>query len=344
MPKIKITEKLAEIIKNERENRNISARKLSEKLDKSISYISTIETLKVQRIDPSAFNDIFHAILEDLDDNAYNNYMNNLTSNVEFELTEKEKEKETWLAEYDLILRKIPIHNSIIDYINSELTNLNKTIDDLLIQLNKNETIKEDIESNKLKVFFNDEKGDVSWAYKFEVNKETLEKILNKEQQSCNYITMLGIIYSLNIIKGNTFIDSFELAEKLLSEHKFYRVKELRKAKSQNKISKTNKDTSEFYSYLSEEDLDLENQKRILDKHFSIFGELDVLYSLKTIKSLNNNLKSDLPFMFALFQIHFDRLKNVPKEKKQELINKIRKLTNELAEENYQNTYDEISD
>lgn len=344
MPKIKITPKLAETIKTERENRKISARKLSEILGKSISYISSIETDKIHTIEPSALDDIFRAILEDLDENAYQNYMNNLTADIQIELTEKEKEKETWLTEYDLILRRIPIHDSIIDYINSELTILNKTIDDLLIQLNKNETINEDIESNKLKVFFNDEKGSVSWAYKFEVTKETLENILNKEQNSCNYITMLGIIYSLNIIKGNSFIESFELAEKLLYEHKFYRVKELRKVKSQSKITKFNNNTSEFYSYLSEEDLDLENEKKILDKHFSVLGELDVLYSLKTIRSLNDNLKSDLPFMFALFQTSFVGLKNVPKSKKQELINKIRKLTKELIEEDNQTTYDEISD
>lgn len=341
MPKIKITSKLAETIKTERENRKISARKLSEILGKSISYISSIETDKIHTIEPSALDDIFHAILEDLDENAYQNYMNNLTADIQIELTEKEKEKETWLTEYDLILRRIPIHDSIIDYINSELTISNKTIDDLLIQLNKNETINEDIESNKLKVFFNDERGSVSWAYKFEVTKETLEKILCKEQKSCNYITMLGIVYSLNIIKGNSFRDSFELAEKSLYEHKIYRVKELRKVKSQSKLSKTNKDTSEFYSYLSDEDLDLENQKKILDGHFSIFGELDVLYSLKTIKSLNNNLKVDLPFMFALFQMPFHKLKNTPKEKKQELIKKIRNLIDEATVEN---TYDEIGD
>lgn len=341
MPKIKITQKLAETIKNERENRNISARKLSELLGKSISYISSIETDKIKSIDPLAFDDIFRAILDDLDEKAYQNYMNNLTADVEFELTKEEKEKETWLIEYDLILRKIPIHNSIIDYINSELTNLNKTIDDLLIQLNKNETIKEDIQSNKLKVFFNDEKGSIGWSYKFEVDKETIEKILNKEKHTCNYITMLGIIYSLNVIKGINFSDSLTLAENFLSEHKFYKVKELRKAKSQNKISKTNKDTSEFYSYLPDEDFDLENQKKILDEHFSVFGELDVLYSLKTIKSLNNNLKVDLPFMFALFQMPFHKLKNTPKEKKQELIKTIRKLIDEATVEN---TYDEVSD
>ena len=333
MSKIEITQTLAEIIKSEREKRNISARKLSEQLGKSITYISLIERKKVQKIDYESLDKIFHAILHDLDEKSYSEYMKNLSVTVGLDLDNKDLENEEWLYYFSYIKREIPITDDIIEFIKTSLEELSITSDELISTINKNIGLKnKDIEDNKLVI------NDTSISYKFNLSENVVEEIIQKKKISSNYVLMLGIINNIYILKNYDSQEAIDKAYDFLFSHKFYTLNQIVKSRKQHTQDKNPKNNN--YSNETEYELPIyeESFKKSLDSLVSYFNfqrDFNILNAIKITDTLNYNLKYDAGFMNVIFKIPFFKyFKDFDKEQKQEFLNSLIELIKDTIEKN----------
>ncbi len=329
MSKIEITQTLAETIKSEREKRNISARKLSEQLGKSITYISLIERRKVQKIDYESLDKIFHAILYDLDEKSYNEYMKNLSVTVG--LNHKDLENEEWLYYLDYIKREIPITDDIIEFIKTSLEELSITSDELISTINKNIGLKnKNIEDNKLVI------NDTSVSYKFNLSKNVVEEIIQKKKISSNYVLMLGIINNIYILKNYDSQEAIDKAYDFLFSCRFYSLNEIvkiRKQHNQNKNSENNNYSNEIEYELPIYEEPFKNSLDSLVSYFEFQRDLNILNALKITDTLNSNINYDAGFMNVIFKIPFSKLfKYLNKEQKQEFLTNLTELVKVTVE------------
>jgi transcriptional regulator with XRE-family HTH domain len=327
MPNIKLTAKLIDKIKTERTENKISAKELSESLERSPSYISTLERGKIDFIEPDLLEDIFRKILNTSQEKL-EEFMNTLFSEMEVQLTDKEKEDYKNIKTYELIIRKIPITKDIIEDIKSRLDQTEKTTTDLIDIINSNLYLeeKETLNDNELFIYTttSDNGVNVGWSYKFNVNLNYIENILNGTITSVNYITMLGIIYNLLLLEDVDYTIATAQAEIYLKKHKFYTLSEI-----QSELKKS--ETEPFYDIDSLPDYEKEYNTKFKDllNHFKFMRTTNIEYSLKAIESLNLNFKFDMKFMFALFNLPFFSLKSLDFKQRQEVLIKINKILKE---------------
>jgi transcriptional regulator with XRE-family HTH domain len=333
MPNIKVTDKLIQIIKEERTKKNFSAKVLSEMVGKSSSYISTLERGKIDFIKDDLFLDIFKKMLN-TSDKEFEKYMNDLLADVTMSLTDEEMKKQEWMLQFSLVIRRIPITDDIIDHINEKLIELNKTPIDLTRKINENTYLdnKDDYEPNTLKIFTVGES--VGWGYKYEIKDSLIPDILEKNITSINYIKMLGIIYNLYLFEGFSNVEAIHKSDSFLFEHKFYNLQQISKQRKK-KIAKSvmSADEDEFYSLEMpsyEKDFD-EVLSEILSK-INFMRDINIEFSLKTLKRFDKNLKFDSKFMFTLLQIPFYGMKDFTFQEKQEVLMKIFDLYKDVLE------------
>lgn len=335
MSKIEITPKLAEIIKNEREKRNLSARKLSLLLRKSITYISLIERNKVQRIDSESLYNIFREILFDLDEKSYDEYMKNLSVNVGLNLDKKDLKNEEWLYHLDYIKREILITKDIREFIQTSLEELSITSDELVSTINKNIGLEnKNIEENKL--ILGDD--DNSAIYKFNLSENVVEQIIQRKINSSNYILMLGIISNIYILKNYGAQEALDKASDFLVNHKFYTLNQILKSRKQHNQNKDSKNSQ--YSNETEYELPIYEESfskslNLLVSYFKFQRDFNMSNALQITDTLNHNLKYDAGFMNVIFKIpFFKHFKDFEKEQKQEFLNDLLKLIKDTIEKN----------
>lgn len=347
MSNIKVTEKLAQTIKEERLKKNISARQLSDRLDRSVSYVSSLERCKIDYIDSDLFIKIFKIILN-TSEKEFDKYMNDLLADIRIKLDDDELEDQKWILQFNLIIRKIPITTDIVEYIKNKLEELNKTPADLVRKINENTYLddKESLKENELNIFSNNN-NEIGWSYKFKVSDDFITNILERKVTKINYIGMLGIIYNLFIFEDVHEDELFQKSEKFLKEHKFYTLKQIVKSREESLLKKmaatTNDLKSEDFNYsinleLPEYEIEFEENLNKLKKVINSLRNKDVEQTLKTLKTLNKNIEFDYKFMLAMLQLPFFALENLDFDEKQKFLLDVAKLLKTTAENNKEKT------
>lgn len=342
MPDITITSNLASIIKEERKKANISAKDLSNYLNKSDAYISTLERGNIKKIDEDTFINIFRKIRDCSNEDANKFLSESITNGLtSINYDEKELAKQTWLLKLNYVIREIPIPKIIVDFINESLVELNKTPDDLTEQINKNQYFdkKENFESNKIYLHPD------GWSYKFNLDPTIIKSILSKKTTSINYITMLGIIYNIYLLKGEDNKNASNLAKDFLKSNKFYTLVEISTARKQHakKQEITNPDEYSFELPKYEEDID--NSLESIKKYIYKLRDLKVDTAFRVVKTTEANLKYDAGFMTVIYTIPFANLfKDLNKEEKQIFLNDLSKLIDKTVNNSKKNlTNDDYS-
>lgn len=328
MLQIKITDKLIDIIKQERIKKNLSARELSTLLGKSQSYISTLERGKIDYIKSDIFIDIFKTILN-CSDEEFQKYMNTLLSNITYKSGNKNSPEQEWIMQFDYVLRKIPINEDIIDDINTKLLKINKDSKDLLRKINQNQYLedKDKYKDNEFKVIAADDKISIG-ACKFNMKQDFIDSVLNKEIKTINYINMRGIVYNLFLLEGFKDSEASNLTDAYLREHKFYTLEELVEARKKAQIQDFQNKKEDFYSLENLPDYEIEFEKHLqkIIGHFKFVRDLNISYALSSIKELDHNFDFDPKFMLALFKMPFYKLDKFSFKEKQNFLIKIVKL------------------
>ncbi|MVX64628.1 hypothetical protein GKZ28_13090 [Clostridium chromiireducens] len=335
MPDITVTPELASIIKRERSNvtPRLSAKDLSTDIGKSETYISTLERGNIKKIDEDTFIQIFKKI-KNVSEKEFNKYLENIFKDglATRELTDEEKDNQKWMYQLNYIIRKIPIPQSVVDFINESLNELQKTTIDLTNKINENTYCKnkENYEDNKLYVSNNG-----GWSYKFNLSNDIITRILSRETKSINYIKMLGIIYNIFLLKGEDDSTASEYAREFLQKHKFYDLEEITDARQQQKHKESNTTTSDFSFELPKYELEFDDSLNNISKYINRLRDLKIDLAYSVVRTAEDNLTqyNKDGFIDILYTIPFGKLLNdCSKEQKQEFLNRLFDLIKETKE------------
>lgn len=338
MAKYDVTIELATLIKSIRIREKVTAKSIAEHIGKSQSYFSKLEKAEIKSIEQDELIDIFHFILGSED--AFQNFLNSSLFDIikasDVRFSDEEIKNKMWYCNFDQVLRLIPIPGSLIDYLTHEMENNNISLKYLCDRINGNEGIADSIE-NLADYSYNTchyiaDKGKLKHIFvKMKVDLAEIEKILTKEVDSTNYITMSSMVFYVNIIKKYGYdknIPSDEYSEithettNILNSHKFYSLEE------RQYLEQTAKNDAEREALISEFDRkNAETINSIID-FFKLCSDIDNLKTTKRLNSFKKNLDWDGGFILRLISYNFYEIDNVSLDEKQHLLNEIYDLIN----------------
>lgn len=322
MPNIELTENLRTTIRDLRKSKKKRGDELSKELGKGASYISQIENGKIKEIDFSLLNKIFQKIT-DLSKDDYAKYMNNIIDNSITHMSKEELKHEEWLHQFNYEIRQFPISNELISFIREHLKNLDITPEDFVNIINQNRGLADydssSLEPNKLKIEIIDQgKGNeyiVTTSIKFLLPPSFISDIINKKKHTINYITMQGIIYNILLLENTPRETIHDECDKILKVNGFLTIKERNKLIRKNIKEKTNNQEEFTYYDVQPTDYDKKyvNLKEDVDSAFTYLRNRDLLYAVKTLKNLSNNMHFDLGLTAAIMGSDISQL---PKDSK----------------------------
>lgn len=315
MPSIELTETLRSTIKELRKTKKKRSDELSKELGKGAAYISQIESGKIKEIDFELLEEIFIKI-NDLPENQYNDFFNNLMDNVTSHLTKEELQHEKWMHQFNHEIRKFPINDNIIEFIKTKLHELNYSPEEFIDIINQNRGLNgiEIQETNKLQIKIIDT-GNGSYgilsSIRFKFETDFLSKILSKEITTISYINMEGILFNLFLSDNCSLAEAHEKTDQLLYDNQFYTIQERNKIIRKNIEDKQNNNETFTFYYIQPTDYDKKytKLKKDIDSGFNYLRDKNIVYTCERLEILSQNMHDDLGLMIAvmsvpLFKIH----------------------------------------
>lgn len=336
MARYDVTPELASVIKSTRISHNVTAKAVAEQVGKSQAYISKLEKGELKSIDQDLLTDIFIFILGS--EEAFQEYLNqslaDLISSLTLRHDKNEIKKQSWFDNFDTVLRKIPIPDSLVDEINKMMIESNITVDDLVERINGNEGIRPPVdnidfypENTWIYIVKN---GEIKHIFiKMRLTKEQVENILTYRVKSTNYVSMQAIVYYILIIQlhfkqkdipDNSYISLSHKTVDLLNKHQFFSLAEKDYLESQAK------NEQEHNALISE--FDKENSKTINEiiKVFKVFSDVDMLRTTDYLNHFKENLKWDSGFMMEIINLQFNSLIDTDINQRKNLLKEIDNL------------------
>lgn len=321
MPSIELTENLRNTIRDLRKKKKKRGDELSKELGKGASYISQVENGKIKEMDFDLLNQIFHKIT-DLSGGQYNEFIKNLLDTAASHMTNEELQYEKWMHQFNYEIRKYPITDGLISFINDKLTQLHYTSQEFVSIINQNRGL-EDVnieESNKLYIDIID-KGNGSWglftSIKFDLPLDFIDNILNKKMTSINYVNMQGVLYNIFISEGYTSEEAHKQATAILDQNNFYTIQKRNQLIHDNIKEKTS--NNEDFTFYDVQPTDYDKKYEIL-KHDIIGGinalrDKNILYTCDRLDELLKNMKYDLGLAIAVMSAPIYKINPNDKEK-----------------------------
>ena len=342
MAKFVVTPELASTLKAIRVQNNVTAKSVAGYIGKSQSYMSKLEKGEIKNIDEDELTRLFKFIYKDNinGQESMETILENIYSTIEMRYTDEEINKQTWWDTYDTVRRNIPIPSILVDDIVNRMKSIGLSVDILCDRINANEGISPQVSNidqfpfNEWKAFVTNHKVDF-YFIKMKVEKDVIGKILSKEIDGTNYVTMLAIAYYLHKIekfKEQVIISEEDnnnlniLARDYLNSFQFYSISEKYKL---SRLAKSDEEREGLLSTFDRENFELVNN--ILVK-FKIFSDLDIRRSNKCFTIFCDNLDWDLPFIMAVLNIRFSELEDVSYSNKKKMLNEIRDIVNKYKE------------
>lgn len=227
MAEIKVTQALRDTIKKYRKEIHLRGDVLSRSLKKNTSFISQLETGKLNTIDSEILNNIFDILFEHETPEEKNKKVTSILNELKLTLSDKELKRQEWMRIMDLQYRLIPIPDSIINYINEQLNELDLLPEDIITRANKNEALKKTISEEDYqkmednKVYFQRNEDFQRMSIKLNLPIDFLSDILSRKIVRCNFIKMQSIIYTILLFKGIDTKTAFNQSEQILFKNKF---------------------------------------------------------------------------------------------------------------------------
>jgi transcriptional regulator with XRE-family HTH domain len=340
MAKIEMTLEIGRKIKEWRLQYNVKSKDLAEHINKSPAYISKLEKGDIKQIENTLFKDIIVYISGN--PNGYEKFMAKVTEDI----SSDELDKNTLFLNFDKIERKIPIPETLVDFINLKMSILNIDSDKICEYINKNEDldeefikehsiVKENTPLNRWIAYstFDPQGNEVKRNYIFiNCKAEKLIKILSRELDRCNYTFMFAVIYHILKIEnyGNCqVIDKEKYKEetnRILLSNKFYSLYD------KNKFGEQSNTVKEYEELLS--DFDRENRVLINDllRLISAMSDYDVKYANDKLSKIVQNTKSETSFSLSFMALSLNPLKNVSVVLKKEFLEKVEDLIQSYKE------------
>lgn len=344
MPSFELTENLRQTIRDLRKKKKKRGDELSKEIGKGASYISQIENGKIKEIDFDLLDEIFHKIT-DLPEKQYEDFMTTLLDETSSHLTKKELQHEKWMHQFNHEIRKFPITDSLIEFIQNKLNELHYTPEEFVEIINENRGLEgfEIQEANKLNIEIVDT-GDGGFgifsSIRFDLPKDFITKILSKEMTTINYINMQGILFNLFLSDNNTIEEAHTKAEQLLYDNQFYTIRERNHLIHEKLKEKSN--NNEKFTFYDVQPTDYDKKytklKQDIENGFDFLRDKDIVYTCNRLESLQKNMHDDLGFMIAIMSSPLDQISH---DLKKDFWNDYQKLVKSYIEKNFENEENE---
>lgn len=330
MAKTPVTPELANMLKALRLQKNIQAKDLAEKIDRSSAYITKLEKGDVKSID----NDLLDSILSFLTggDTEGDELVEKIYAIRKQYPSEEEIEEQLWFVNFDTILRRLPIPEKLISCLNDRISTNTIERSILLRRINNNEALTEDEkndESIEFNRWFSPKKNNSAQSIKILLEEKDLNDILDRKVTFASYIFVFSIAFY--ILKIERFGEQVVIGDEensnlmrettaLLNQYKFYSL-----AEKSKKIA--NAETQEQINEIWNS-FDTENQEILSDilSGFKFASELDIQTTNIRLKDFSSNMHWDIWFMLKLISCRYSDLDELSATMKKEFLNEVEAL------------------
>ena len=150
MPKIIVTDRLADTLKMVRMQKGIKSKDLATHIGKTPGYVSKLEKKEVKNIELEIVDSIFSFLLGE--DYQKTEIWEQIYASLQIKYSKEEIEEEIWFSNFDTVYRNIPIPDTIVNYLNEKISQLNISRELLLSRINANEALSdEEINDSNIK-------------------------------------------------------------------------------------------------------------------------------------------------------------------------------------------------
>lgn len=308
MAKVIVTNELVDLIRSIRIEKKLTAKKISQTLKKSDSYIAKLEAGKIKTLSMEDLESIIAMIsdgdkdIESVLEVAYNR--------LKVKYNSTEIENQLWFYNFDTVGRIIPVPESFCNEINDTLTANSISIDTLVMHINANEFMPKEIASNKEYPFnewfsYRHADGTSDVYIKMKVDTEDVRDILQRKIIAASYVVFLAIaLYTLRYSKGNDPLDEEKKdqltteARTFLRKHRIYKY--IEKKEIRESVSEDQKP-----DFLSTDDLEVMQELSEIRDLLYLYSDLDVNRAKKQLHVIKKNLEWDAPFIASLMATEF---------------------------------------
>jgi len=343
MPKIVVTDRLADTFKMLRMQNGIKSKDLAEHLGKTPGYISKLEKQEVKNIDAETVEAIFAFILGE--DYKKTEIWEQVYASLQIKYSKAEIDEEIWFTNFDTVYRHIPIPDTIIEYFNDKIETLDITRDLLLQRINSNEALSDDEKSDlniKPNIWYSVTPGKGS-LIKISMSENMLSDILDKKMLSSPYVFVYCILYyllkiekygELVEIEENQNIQMHQEVTSILNEHKFYSIVE-----RDNIVGKAQSE-QEIQELLSSFDND--NAKLISEilSELKFASEIDIRVTNDRLNAFLKNLSQDTWFTLKIISLDYHLLEAVDMDQRKAFLRDVESLIQKYTDtqKNIKNT------
>lgn len=329
MPKIVVTDRLADTLKMLRVQSGKKSKDLAEYLGKTPGYVSKLEKGEIKSIELETVESIFAFLLGD-------NYQKTeiweqVYASLQIKYKKSELEEEIWFDNFDTVYRNIPIPYSLVDLLNEKITNLNISRETLLSRINANEALSDE-EKNDPQIQCNKwypSRTSKGGAIKIHMTKDIFEGILDKTILSTSYVFVFCILYY--ILKIETYGEQVDIegpqmqqlygkTTELLNTHKFYSIVE------RESIVSRAQSKEEVQGLLSS--FDYENATLISDilSELKFASDMDVRVTNQRLAEFLKNLSENVWFTLKMISLDYHLLEPLDVEQRKEFIKDVEML------------------
>lgn len=337
MPRFTVTKELGLALKNLRAQKNVKAIDIAKSIHKTSAYISKLEKGILNTIEEKDLLNIIYHLSKDSDE--FNENIQNLLSDTNVSLTEKESASEEWKLNLDLFYRHLSVPQSYQDVVKEELNTLNISISELAEYINANndlysdESFSHDLLNNAQKNhwYFNNGNSFVV----VHVEEEQLQDIIySDEKPISNYSILFCILVSLFRIEKIPHDEAYDKAKKLLNDLQIHTLQEKSRIMQAYDAERETKDLLEQRNNTSlpAEDCELLTLLHDITYELRSFAELQGIdYTNKKLSTLSKNLTLDPITFMGYIGIDLSQLKDCDFEIKKEFVSAVNDLVKEYS-------------
>lgn len=335
MPKIVVTERLADTLKMLRMQNNIKSKELAEHLGKTPGYITKLEKQEIKSVELETVDSIFSYILGN--DYRKTEIWEQIYASLQLKYSKAEIEEEVWFANFDTVYRQIPIPETLIEYINERIISLHITRDVLLKRINANEALTDDEVNDiniKPNIWYPSKSGKGS-SIKINMSVNMLSNILDKKISSSPYVFIFCILYYIYKIEQYGEVGKLEVPQTkqlyrkvtlTLNSYKFYSIVE------RDAIVKSAQSKEEMQDLLSS--FDNENAELISEilRELKLASELNIEVTNERLSAFIKNLNCDLWFTLKIISLNYNLLDNIDMDQRKEFVDEVESLIHKYTD------------
>jgi len=272
-------------------------------------------------------------------DSSFDEIVEKIYASLKYKYTPKEIEQQLWFTNFDTVERQIPIPESLVDAVTTNLCSLGITREQLLKRINANEALSDE-DNHDASIPCNQwypqrRIGDGAQSIKIQLLPEQLDSILDRGVDISPYVFVFAIVFY--VFKMECFGDQVEISDdensdlmskatNMLNQHKFFSLAE------KNALLSGKETETEIFELLNTFDRDnIEIINEIIAK-FKFATECNIKDTNIQLDNFRKNMRWDLGFILKVMSLDYKSLETTSVSNKRNLITAIENLIIEYSQ------------